>query len=128
MTSPHQYPCFLCGSLTLDLPWPSRDLHPNARVHWAKRAKAAKKARADAAWTARAAGIGKIEADALSVTAVFSPPDSRARDVDGMLSNIKAYLDGLADVIGVDDSRWQIAIRREAPRPLGSVRIVLEAA
>lgn len=62
----------------------------------------------------------------LKVTAVFFPPDNRRRDVDGMLSSIKSYLDGISDVIGVDDSKWQIALRREEPRKGGLVRVELE--
>lgn len=109
----------------IDLPWPSRTLHPNSRPHWARRASAARAAREAARIMAK--GLGKIEADALRVTAVFSPPDNRRRDEDGMLSNIKAYLDGIADVIGVDDSKWQIAISSEMPRKGGNVRIILES-
>jgi len=109
--------------LVINLPWPSRDLHPNARVHWGRRSKAAKSARADAAWATHAAGIGKLDAERLRVTAIFTPPDNRPRDEDGMLSNIKSYLDGIADVIGVDDCKWSITIRREPARPLGNVRI-----
>lgn len=114
------------ASLYVDLPWPSRVLHPNARVHWGQRARSAKKARFDAAWSARSAGVGRMEATALKVTAVFTPPDARRRDADGMLSNIKPYLDGIADVVGVDDSKWTIAIRREPARKPGSVRIEIQ--
>lgn len=112
--------------LTIDLPWPDRRLHPNARPHRMEKARAAKKARADAAWAAKAAGLGRIEADAINVTAVFSPPDNKRRDLDSMLASLKPALDGIADVTGVDDSKWQIAIRREVPRPLGNVRIEIE--
>lgn len=114
--------------IRIDLPWPPRVLHPNARVHWGKRAKAAKKARADAMWATRAVVVDPIIADALRVTTIFTPPDNRPRDEDGMLSNIKSYLDGIADVVGVDDSKWRITIRKEAPRPLGNVRIEIEVA
>jgi crossover junction endodeoxyribonuclease RusA len=117
--------------IQIDLPWPSRDLHPNARVHWSKRAKAAKKARADAGWAAKAAGIRPADPDipqCLKVTAIFSPPDNRRRDIDGMLSNIKSFLDGISDVVGVDDSKWHIALRRDPPVKGGEVRIELEDA
>lgn len=108
---------------TIDLPWPSRTLHPNSRPHWAKKAKAAKSAREDAQIVAKS--IGKIEAKALKAICIFSPPDNRARDVDGMLSSIKPYLDGIADVVGIDDSKWQIELCRGVPRKGGNVRIVL---
>lgn len=117
--------------ISLVLPWPSRDLHPNARVHWARKAKAAKRARADSAVCAKMVGIRRDDPDiptALKVTAVFCPPDNRRRDIDGMLSSIKSYLDGISDVIGIDDSKWSIALRREGAVKGGSVRIELEAA
>lgn len=108
------------------LPWPDRRLHPNARAHRMAKASAAKKARADAAWCAKAAGLRKIDASALMVTAVFSPPDNRGRDLDNMLSNIKPHLDGIADVIGVDDRHWRIALERAEPVEGGNVRIQIE--
>lgn len=112
--------------LAIDLPWPSRDLHPNARVHWAAKAKAAKRARGEAAIAARAAGVKVVTADALRVTATFSPPDKRLRDADGLLSSLKSALDGIADVVGIDDHRWDIAIRRASPVKGGNVRIEIE--
>ncbi|PAQ03707.1 endonuclease [Mesorhizobium mediterraneum] len=117
--------------ISIDLPWPSPDLFPNARVHWARKAKAVKKARADAEWCARADGIRPNDPDipqALKVTAVFSPPDNRVRDEDNMLAACKAYFDGISKLIGVDDSKWSISIRREVATRGGSVRIELEAA
>ncbi len=113
--------------MIVELPWPHRDLHPNTRVHWAWRAKAAKKARLDAGRATLAAGIRKLNASALHVTAEFSPPDARARDLDGMLSSIKPCLDGIADVVGVDDSLWSLSLRKTEPkRPHGAVTITIE--
>jgi crossover junction endodeoxyribonuclease RusA len=113
--------------LALDLPWPSPDLSPNARVHWAKKARAAKKARSLAGWTAvQHRQMECFKNQQLLVSAIFSPPDGRPRDTDNMLASVKPYFDGIADVIGVDDSKWQLAIQREEPRPLGNVRIQIE--
>jgi crossover junction endodeoxyribonuclease RusA len=117
--------------ISIELPWPPRVLHPNSRVHWSKRAKAAKHCRTTGAYLTMEAGVRRNDPDipqSLRVTAVFSPPDNRRRDVDGMLSSCKSYLDGIADAIGVDDSKWEITMRREAPVKGGSVRIELEAA
>jgi len=113
-------------TLVIDLPWPSRDLHPNARVHWARKARATKQARSDAAWLALSSGVRTHDfagADQLGVTLIFTPPDNRARDTDGMISSVKGYCDGIADVVGVDDSRWVLGIRREKPRKPGFVRV-----
>lgn len=117
----------MIGAVTLS--WPDKILLPNQRSHWAPKARAAKKARMDAAWATRVAGFLPVKADALRITCVFFPPDKRHRDVDGMLSSLKPALDGISDAIGIDDSKWQIALRREAPQPPhGSVRIEIEAA
>lgn len=106
------------------LPFPDRRLHPNARIHHMEKARVVKQAREDAAWWAKAAGVKPIKTDALSITIIFYPPDNRRRDVDGMLASLKPALDGIADVVGVDDSKWQIAFRKEAPRPpFGAVRV-----
>lgn len=110
-------------SQTIRLPWPDRTLHPNSRCHWAKKAKAAKSAREDAAWWAKAAGVKKLDADAVKVTFTFVPPDARRRDTDGMLSACKSAIDGIADVLGVDDSKWAILVQREPPKHPGEVRI-----
>lgn len=117
--------------IAIELPWPPRSLSPNVRKHWAVKAKDAKQARVTAAWCARQAGIRPNDPDipqALRVTAVFSPPDNRLRDEDNMISSCKAYFDGISKFIGVDDSKWSIAIRREKPVKGGLVRIELEAA
>lgn len=110
-------------TLTVDLPWPSRALHPNARVHWAIKARAAKKARADPHGKTLAAGIRRIPESGLRVTCIFFPPDNRRRDADGMLSSCRSYFDRIADVIRVDDSRWEIDLQRGQNRKPGSVRI-----
>lgn len=38
------------------LPWPARELHPNARVHWSRKAKASKLARHAACLLTKQAG------------------------------------------------------------------------
>jgi len=115
----------------IDLPWPDKALHPNARVHWARRAKAAKSLRTAAAACTLEAGIRRGDWDipcAIRATVIFHPPDKRRRDIDGMLSSIKSGIDGIADILGIDDSRWTIAMCKGEPRKGGLVRVELEAA
>jgi hypothetical protein len=91
----------------LILPWPARELHPNARVHWSKRAKFAKRARAQAYILARQAlrGIEWPEGK-LHIWIDGYAKDRRERDLDGFLSSLKPTLDGIADAAGVNDSRF----------------------
>lgn len=114
--------------IVINLPWPPRILHPNERPHWGPKAAATKKARVTGAVCARAAKAPRMTADALSVSVVFSPPDNRPRDDDGLMSNCKAYFDGIADVIGVDDSKWQFKPTKAAPVKGGNVCVTISPA
>lgn len=92
----------------LVLPWPSRVLHPNARGHWSMRSKAAKIARRNATFLAMEAGWNKVvwPDGPLHVWIDGYPNDRRRRDADGLLSSLKAALDGIADTMGIDDRRF----------------------
>ena len=112
---------------TLFLPFPSKNLSPNARNHWAKSASAKKAYRQTCGWHANAGGLGLINADALDVKVTFFPPDKRRRDLDNMLASLKSGLDGVSDVVGIDDSKWTITLCKAAPvAPLGMVKIELK--
>ena len=95
---------------TYVLPWPPKDLSPNQRLHWSKVAKAKAAYRAACGWTAKEQGAQKIDAGSLNVHLVFFPPDRRHRDRDNMLAAMKSGLDGLADVLGVDDYLWRLSL------------------
>jgi crossover junction endodeoxyribonuclease RusA len=104
------------------LPWPPAILHPNGRPHWAPLAKAKAAYRFACSMLTKQAGI-KFAADArLHVALEFVPPDRRRRDLDGMLAACKSGLDGLADAIGCDDSRWVLSLS-VAPEIGGMVRV-----
>src|SRR3546814_13509232 len=87
------------------LTWPDRDSHPNSRGHWSKRAKANKAMRKAAYYLTLGAKIKAPENGDIRVVLTFYPPDRRPRDRDNLLSNCKAYLDGNADALAVNDSR-----------------------
>lgn len=104
------------------LPWPPRALNPNSRHgHWATLARAKRAYRLDCALTARAQGLRPVDCSRLRVAVVFHPPDRRRRDLDNCIAALKAGLDGLADVLGVDDSRWELEASLGEPRKCGSV-------
>lgn len=98
--------------MRITLPWPPKELSPNARLHWSKLARAKKAYRAACAWSAKEQGASRIEADKLHLSLTFYPPTRRAFDLDNALARMKSGLDGLADVLGVDDSRWSLSIAR----------------
>ena len=92
--------------MRVTVPWPHPELHPNARGHHFALARRKKAYRVGCGWEAKAAGLGKIAAAQLPVTITFHPPDKRRRDRDGMIASLKSGQDGIADVLGVDDSLW----------------------
>jgi crossover junction endodeoxyribonuclease RusA len=112
---------------TIALPWPHSNLSPNARKHWRPVAKAKKAYREAAVWACAAAKLRPMTCARLAVSITFHAPDKRHRDIDNMLASIKAGLDGIADVCGVDDSKWSITIAKGEPRKGGAVVVVLSA-
>lgn len=94
------------------LPWPPKELSPNARLHWSRLAKAKKAYRAACAAQAMEQGLRRVQADKLHLSLTFYPPTRRAFDLDNALARMKSGLDGLADVLGVDDKHWSLSIER----------------
>ena len=92
--------------IRIELPWPAKPLHPNARPHRMEKAYATKTARAEAAIVAKRKVAGLV-ADRLKVTAIFHPPSNRG-DTDNMQAACKAYLDGIADAAGIDDKHFDL--------------------
>lgn len=92
----------------LILPWPAKELSPNARVHWAVKGEAARSARVHANWVARMAGWHRAELPEgrLHLWITFYPPTRRRPDDDNMLSRFKPWRDGIADAMGIDDKRF----------------------
>src|SRR5574343_158176 len=111
---------------TIHLPWPPRTLSPNVQGHWAKKA-SAKKAYRSACRRAgeQGSGVGGfLPPDALlRVSLRFCPPDVRRRDLDNLLAAMKSGLDGIADAIGIDDSRFRIAVDWAGPITGGMVLV-----
>lgn len=88
------------------LPWPPRELSPNARVHWARKSKLTKAYRAQVAIAVRSARPAEplpFVGERLPLRLTFNPPDRRARDDDNMIGAFKAGRDQLADELGVND-------------------------
>ena len=90
----------------ITLPWPDRALQSNARVHWAVKARAVKKAR-------QAAHIACLEApriqcDPHAVIFIEYWPKTYRGDIHNVASSLKAYIDGIADAMGCDDRGFKV--------------------
>jgi len=105
------------------IPYPPAKLSPNVRQHWAAKAKLVKAYRFRCGWEAKATQGGPFDPDAtLPVRITFHPPDKRRRDRDNMIAAFKGGQDGIADAIGVDDSKWEPTYAVGEPcKPSGKV-------
>jgi crossover junction endodeoxyribonuclease RusA len=93
----------------LILPWPSKDLSPKARVHFRVKARATKHARQTAVVLAHEAGwrAMQLPAGKLHLWVSFhQAPRKALPDDDNMLGRFKAYRDGIAQALGIDDKRF----------------------
>lgn len=91
------------------MPFPPAILSPNARPHWAAKAKAVKSYRHTGYLAAMIADKGstfpfEYEGGEINLWIDFHPPSSRRMDDDNALSRFKSGRDGIADYLGVDDS------------------------
>ncbi len=93
--------------MIISLPWPDPLLFPNRRR--GKRLfdrEIIAQHRFDAkisALAGRKPPIALYPTKDLACKISFHPPDRRRRDLDGMLSACKPYLDGIAEAYGIDD-------------------------
>lgn len=106
------------------LPWPDKTLSQNARVHWARKAKATRSARLDACWYTVIAMSGKKpRRSGARLHLTFNPPDRRKRDLQNCIGSAKALVDGIADALDVDDSLFSMTYAMGEPVKGGSVRV-----
>ena len=90
----------------LVLPWPPKELSPNARVHRMAKAKAAKAYR-HACWALTKEARITLKRTPVSIRVTFVPPTKQARDLDNCLAAIKSGLDGVADALKVNDKDFR---------------------
>lgn len=106
--------------IVLDLP--PRELNPNSRTHWSKKAKAVKYYRQLAFIAARNAENRGRGWDRAEVVTVFYLPDRRRRDPDNLMASLKAAWDGIVEAgVLTDDNQLiifppVIAFDSERPR------------
>lgn len=114
---------------TFTLPWPAKELFPNhrSRVHWGK-TKATKAARTLAYWTTQMevdqAGYVVPAEGEVALRVVMRPPNRRMDD-DNIKAGFKAYRDGIADALGINDKRFAVTIAIGEKTPLGLVEVSL---
>ena len=111
--------------ITVTLPWPDKTLNPNSREHWTTHARAVKAARHEAGWSVRRCFTQKPAWDRASVSLTFCPPDARRRDLQNCIGAAKALVDGIADAVGVDDSKFDMNYQFGEPTKGGAVIVTV---
>ena len=93
--------------MLIKLPWINPQLSPNARIHWAHKAKLIKADRNFSHFMAEAEKrrVNWVAPEGnIPVKITFHPPDKRRRDLDNAIASMKGATDGIAQALGVDDS------------------------
>ena len=112
--------------MIINLPWYPRECSPNARVHWSKLA-AMKKRYREACYLLTKESVGNPclpPTGDIHITIEFFPPAKRAYDLDTLLASIKSGLDGVAQALKVDDSRFTLTICKK-PEIRGMIRLTI---
>lgn len=109
------------------LPWPPAECSPNARGHWSKKSRAAKRYRSECFVLTKNARLPRPEGQVI-LSLEFLPPDRRRRDDDNLIAMFKSGRDGLADALGIDDNLFatQIRVSDETIKG-GAVRVRIQA-
>lgn len=97
------------NSIVIRLPFPAPELFPNRKngMHYRATSAIKQKQNSDAYFATKAACTFKVPDGYIPITCLFLTPDNRRRDGDNMLAAAKALLDGMAQALGVDDSRFK---------------------
>lgn len=92
---------------SVTLTWPTQNLFPNKKVHWAKKAEEIKKLRSDSYYlTKHYIKTFKWHGGFIPLNIIFHAPNNR-HDLDGCLSALKSGLDGMAEALKVNDKMFR---------------------
>ena len=96
----------------VDLDWPPKKLSPNgSQGDYRGKAKVKAGYRRDCMILARAARLKLPDSKEIPINVEYFPPDRRRRDWDNCVAMSKGLFDGVADALGIDDSRFVPTIK-----------------
>lgn len=109
----------------VELPWAAKSQSPNARVHWATKARDAKTAKTMAAALTRLETKTKPQWLSARLQWTFHPKTAHALDLDNCIASCKAYQDGIALALGIDDSLFDTSYEIKEPVKGGKVVVTI---
>lgn len=110
----------------IELPWPPASLSGHTKGHWRTNAPVVAKHRAWAKHATMAANLDAPAGDGdIRIGVTFYPPDRRG-DRTNYANRLKAYFDGVADALGVNDRRFLPSYHFAEPvKGLGKIVMVI---
>jgi crossover junction endodeoxyribonuclease RusA len=112
---------------TIILPWPPASLSGHNKGHWHGKSTVTAKHRGWAKLATQAAAIPTPAPGDIRIHVRFVPPDRRG-DRTNFANRIKPYFDGIAEALGVNDSRFLPTYEFCEPAKPGSVIVRVGAA
>lgn len=107
------------------LPWPASSLSGHAKGHWRGKASITAKHRAWAKAATLAARVeGVPDSGDIPIAVHFVPPDKRSDRVN-FPNRMKPLFDGIADALGVNDSRFLPSYSFGEPAKGGKVVVII---
>ena len=113
---------YLPASTLIELPFPPATLSGHAKGHWRSTSSVVKKHREWARLATLAARPRVPESGDIRVSVTFYPPNRRG-DRLNFPNRMKAYWDGIADALAVNDSRFLPAFH--FAEPVKEARVVV---
>lgn len=111
----------------IELPFPPASLSGHNKGHWHSKSGVVAKHRTWAKLATIAAGLAAPEGDGdIRISFTFYPPDKRG-DRLNFANRIKPYADGIADALGINDSRFLPAYHFALPTKPGKVVVEIRA-
>jgi crossover junction endodeoxyribonuclease RusA len=107
----------------IELPWFPNALRPNARPHFMAKATATKKARQWAFLATKEVQPFPPREGPIKLIVCYFPKTAHALDMDNCIAASKAYFDGIAQALGVNDSRFVIAPHIAQPVKGGRITV-----
>lgn len=95
---------------------PSPEMRPNGRAHWAAKHRKMAEARQMAGWAFMSALIEDKNPILPGVSIhykIFWPKGAKRLDKDNALASTKAYTDGIADALRLDDRHFDITVSQD---------------
>lgn len=112
----------------IELPFPPASLSGHAKGHWRSKAAVTARYRRAAHMAVLAEGVPIVpETGDIRIIVAFYPPNKRGDRVN-FANRMKPYFDGIADALGVNDSRFLPSYLFGEPVKLGKVVVEIGAA